>query len=73
MEGFVISLFVPATYGILFIPGLTASTIGLIIIMLALYSFAYNLGLGTTKIYQYSKNLNYIGWTIFMGSLAVIG
>ncbi|MFX0093742.1 MAG: methyltransferase family protein [Candidatus Hodarchaeota archaeon] len=71
--GFLISLFVPVNFGLLFYPGLFFAIIGLIIGGLALYSFAHTPGLSTTRIHRYSRNPIYVGWTIFFLGLTLIG
>ena len=71
--GFLISLFVPVNFGFSFYLGLFLAIIGLIIVGFTFYSFAHKSGLTTTKIYRYSRNPNYIGWTFFMGGLSLIG
>jgi protein-S-isoprenylcysteine O-methyltransferase Ste14 len=73
LGGFVISLFVPINFGILFYFGLTFAIIGVIIVGYVFYSFAHNPGLAIRGIYRYSRNPNYIGWTIFFLGLTLIG
>lgn len=71
--GFIISLFVPVDFGIMFYVGLSLAIVGMIIGGLALYSFAYSPGLTTTRIHKYSRNPIYVGWTIFFLGLTLIG
>ena len=71
--GFLASLFVPINFGIFFNIGLIISIIGMAIGIAALYSFANNAGLTTTRIHHYSRNPIYVGWTIFFLGLAFIG
>ena len=71
--GFLASFFVPVKFGIFFYIGLIISTIGMAIGIAALYSFANNAGLTTTRIHRYSRNPVYLGWTIFFLGLAFIG
>ena len=71
--GFIISLFVPLNFGILFYIGLISAGVGMAIGVLALYSFAHNSGLTTTRIHRYSRNPIYLGWTIFFLGLTLVG
>lgn len=71
--GFLVSLFVPIGSGILFYLGLLIAIIGLIIVFLAFHSFANQSGLTTIGIQQYTRNPNYIGWSIFFSGLTLIG
>ena len=71
--GFVVSIFVPISLGILFYIGFSISFIGMTIGILALYSFANNTGLTTSRIHHYSRNPIYLGWTIFFLGLTLIG
>jgi protein-S-isoprenylcysteine O-methyltransferase Ste14 len=71
--GFIISLFVPLNFGLLFYIGLPIAIVGMVIGVLALYSFANNAGLTTTRIHRYSRNPIYLGWTIFFLGLTMIG
>lgn len=71
--GFIISLFAPISFGIFFYIGLPLAILGMIIGILALYSFAQNSGLATTRIHRYSRNPIYLGWTIFFLGLTLIG
>jgi protein-S-isoprenylcysteine O-methyltransferase Ste14 len=73
LGGFVISLFVPINFGFLFLIGLLLAVIGVIIVGYVFYSFAHNPGLAIRGIYRYSRNPNYIGWTIFFLGLTLIG
>jgi protein-S-isoprenylcysteine O-methyltransferase Ste14 len=71
--GFAISLFVPMDFGFLFYIGLPFAIIGIIIVGYVFYSFAHQAGLTVGGIYRYSRNPNYIGWTIFFLGLTLIG
>ena len=71
--GFIISLFVPVNFGFLFNLGLFFAIVGLLIGGFAMYSFAHERGLTTTKIHRYSRNPVYVGWTFFIGGLSLIG
>lgn len=71
--GFASSLFVPVNFGLLFYIGLIFGAIGFIIVLLTFYSFAQKSGLVTSKIHQYSRNPNYVGWVIFYFGLALMG
>jgi protein-S-isoprenylcysteine O-methyltransferase Ste14 len=73
LSGFVISIFVPVIFGILFYVGFSIAIGGMVIGGLALYSFAHNSGLTTTRIHRYSRNPIYVGWTIFFLGLTLIG
>jgi protein-S-isoprenylcysteine O-methyltransferase Ste14 len=71
--GFIVSVFVPVHLGVLFYVGLIISIVGMAIGVMALYSFAHNSGLTTTRIHRYSRNPIYLGWTIFFLGLTLIG
>ncbi|MFW9890085.1 MAG: methyltransferase, partial [Candidatus Thorarchaeota archaeon] len=71
--GFILSIFVPIVLGYLFFIGLVIAIVGMAIGILALYSFANNPGLTTTRIHRYSRNPIYVGWTIFFLGLTLIG
>ena len=71
--GLVISLFVPLNFGFLFYVGLFFYILGLIIAGGALYSLAYNRGLVTRGFYRYSRNPNYVGWTIVIFGMSLMG
>lgn len=71
--GFVIGLFVPIAFGSLFYVGLVFYILGLAIAVLALYSFAHKDGLVTRGVYRYSRNPNYIGWTVLIFGLSLMG
>jgi protein-S-isoprenylcysteine O-methyltransferase Ste14 len=71
--GFVISIFVPVDFGILFYIGFSISVLGMVIGGLALYSFAHSPGLTTTRIHRYSRNPIYVGWSFFFLGLTIIG
>ena len=71
--GFFISLFVPLTFGPLFFVGLGFYVVGIVIGILALYSFAHHPGLVTTGIHRYSRNPIYVGWTLVIFGLSLMG
>jgi protein-S-isoprenylcysteine O-methyltransferase Ste14 len=71
--GFVISLFVPIEFGMLFVLGLIFYIIGLIIVGGTFNSFANNRGLVTTGIHRYSRNPGYVGWTFVIFGMSLIG
>lgn len=71
--GFILSIFVPVDFGYLFYIGLVIAIIGMAIGIAALYSFANNPGLTTTRIHRYSRNPIYVGWTIYFLGLTLIG
>ncbi|PNX52470.1 MAG: hypothetical protein BV458_09460 [Thermoplasmata archaeon M9B2D] len=71
--GFLASFFVPVNFGVFFYIGLIISIIGMAIGISALYSFANNAGLATTRIHRYSRNPIYLGWTVFFLGLTLIG
>ena len=73
IAGLVISLFVPINFGDLFYTGLVISIIGLVLVGIVFYSFANQPGLATSGIHRYSRNPNYIGWTIYFLGLTLIG
>lgn len=71
--GLLISLFVPIVFGLLFFVGLAIAVIGMIIVAIVFNSFANQPGLATGGIQRYSRNPNYIGWTIYFLGLTLIG
>ena len=71
--GLVISLFVPISFGLLFVPGRVIAVVGLVLVSIAFYSFSEQPGLTTTGIQRHSRNPNYIGWTTYFLGLTVIG
>jgi len=73
LGGFVISLFVPLNFGVLFYFGLAFAIVGIIIVGYVFHSFAHNPGLAIRGIYRYSRNPNYIGWAVFFLGLTLIG
>jgi len=73
ISGLLISLFVSINSELLFWPGLVIAVIGLFIVGIVFYSFANQPGLATGGIQQYSRNPNYIGWTIYFLGLTLIG
>ena len=73
LSGLIISILVPIDFGLLFYPGLAIAIVGLILVGIVFYSFAKQPGLATSGIQRYSRNPNYIGWTIYFLGLTVIG
>ena len=71
--GFVLTLFVPLNFGVLFIPGLILYILGVVIAAGSLYSLAHNRGLVTKGFYRFSRNPNYVGWTIAIFGMCLIG
>jgi protein-S-isoprenylcysteine O-methyltransferase Ste14 len=71
--GLLISLFVPIGLGTLFIIGLLFYLVGIIIVGGTFYSFANNRGLVTTGIHRYSRNPGYVGWTLVILGMTIIG
>lgn len=71
--GLVISLFVPIEFGTTFMLGIFFYLIGLIIVVVTFHSFANNRGLVTTGIHQYSRNPGYVGWTLVIFGMSLIG
>ena len=71
--GLLISLFVPIVFGLLFFVGLTIAITGMVIVVIVFNSFANQPGLATGGIQRYSRNPNYIGWTIYFLGLTLIG
>jgi len=71
--GLAISFFVPVSYGLLFYIGLPIFVIGLLIGEIAMYSFAHNTGLTTSRIHHYSRNPIYVGTTIMYFGLVLMG
>jgi protein-S-isoprenylcysteine O-methyltransferase Ste14 len=71
--GLVISLFVPIEFGTTFILGIFFYLIGLIIVVGTFHSFANNRGLVTTGIHKYSRNPGYVGWTLVIFGMSLIG
>jgi protein-S-isoprenylcysteine O-methyltransferase Ste14 len=71
--GFIISLFVPVEFRILFYLGLFFYLGGMIIVGFTFYSFAHNRGLVTTGIHRYSRNPGYVGWTVVIFGLCLMG
>ena len=54
--GLTISIFVPVNFEVLFYIGFPIFILGLVIGEIALYSFAHNKGLTTSRIHHYSRN-----------------
>ncbi len=71
--GLAISIFVPIGEGLLIFIGLIIAVIGLALVGWVFYSFAIQPGLATKGIHRYSRNPNYIGWTIYFLGLTFIG
>jgi len=71
--GLVISLFVPLISGFLFYIGILFYVLGMIIAGGALYSLAFNRGLVTRGFYRYSRNPNYVGWTLVIFGMSLMG
>ena len=73
ISGLAVSVFAPISMGLLFLPGLIVAIIGLILVGIVFHSFAMQPGLATKGIHRYSRNPNYIGWTVYFLGLALIG
>lgn len=73
ISGLALSIFVPLSRGLPLFIGIGLAILGLVIVGFSFYSFAQNRGLNTSKIHKYTRNPNYIGWDIFMGSLILLG
>lgn len=73
LSGFVISLFVPLSFGTLFYMGVIIYLLGIIIAGGALYSLTHNPGLVTGGFYRYSRNPNYVGWTLVILGMSLMG
>ena len=71
--GFIISLFVPILFSSVFFVGLAFYILGLGIAVFAFYSFAHQRGLVTGVLYRYSRNPNYVGWTVLILGLTLMG
>ena len=71
--GLLLTIFVPIALDPLFFIGLAVGAVGLLIVVLSFYSFAQEPGLTTTGIHRLSRNPNYVGWDVFMGSLVLMG
>jgi protein-S-isoprenylcysteine O-methyltransferase Ste14 len=71
--GFILSLFVPVDFGPLFTLGLIFYVSGMLIVALTFYSFAHHRGLVTTGIHRYSRNPGYVGWTLVIFGLCLMG
>ncbi len=71
--GLAISFFVPVNYGVLFLIGFPLYILGLLIGEIALYSFALNKGLTTSRIHHYSRNPIYVGTTIMYLGMTIMG
>jgi protein-S-isoprenylcysteine O-methyltransferase Ste14 len=71
--GLLISFFVPINLGPLFYIGFGIAVVGIILVGIVFYSFAEQPGLATGGIQKYSRNPNYIGWTIYFLGLTLIG
>lgn len=73
ISGFVISLFVPVDFGSWFVAGMVFYIAGILIGAAALYSFAQNKGLVTSGIHKYSRNPIYVGWTLVIFGMTLMG
>jgi protein-S-isoprenylcysteine O-methyltransferase Ste14 len=71
--GLLISLFVPIEFGTTFILGMFFYLIGLFIVIATFRSFANNRGLVTTGIHRYSRNPGYVGWSLVIFGMTLIG
>lgn len=71
---FLVSLFVPVSFGFLFWIGLLLFIIGIILNLISMYSFAqFTGGVNTTGIYHYSRNPMYVGGFFFFLGLCLMG
>lgn len=71
---FLISLFVPVNFGVLFWLGLPLYLLGMVLNTIAMYSFAQSPGgINTTGIYRYSRNPMYVGGFFFLLGLCLMG
>ena len=71
---FLISFFIPLKFGITFLIGLPAFILGIILNVIAMYSFACFTGsVNTGGIYRYSRNPMYIGGFFFIFGLNLMG
>jgi len=66
LAGVVISIFVPIGMDVLLFLGLIVAAIGMILVALVFQSFAKKPVLATEGIHRYSRNPNYIGWTLLL-------
>ncbi len=73
IAGLAISIFVPINLGLLPAVGLVIAIIGIVVVGAVFYSFANQPGLATQGIHSYSRNPNYIGWTVYFLGLTLIG
>ena len=73
IAGLAISVFVPISSGVLLGAGLAIAIIGFVLVGIVFYSFANQPGLATQGVHRFSRNLNYIGWTVYFLGLTVIG
>ncbi|MFW9846646.1 MAG: methyltransferase family protein [Candidatus Thorarchaeota archaeon] len=73
IAGLAISFLVPINFGELALGGLAIAIIGLVLVGIVFYSFANQPGLATEGIHGYSRNPNYIGWTVYFLGLTMIG
>ncbi|MFW9890084.1 MAG: methyltransferase family protein [Candidatus Thorarchaeota archaeon] len=73
IAGLGISVFVPISFGALLGAGLVIAVIGMVLVGIVFYSFANQPGLATEGIHRYSRNPNYIGWTVYFLGLTLIG
>ena len=71
---FLISLFIPIKFGITFLIGLSAFIFGIILNVIAMYSFVCFTGsVNTGGMYRYSRNPMYIGGFFFIFGLNLMG
>ena len=71
---FLVSLFTPINFGLLFWIGLPLFIIGILLNAIAMYSFArFTGGVNTTGIYRYSRHPMYIAGLFFLLGLCLIG
>jgi len=71
---FVLSLFTPVNFGILFWIGLPFFIVGIVLNAISMHSFAqFTGGLNTTGIYRYSRHPMYVGGFFFLLGLCLMG
>src|SRR6056297_1570368 len=70
----VLSVFIPVHSGLLFITGISILTAGVLLNLVAMYSFAQSTGgLNAEGIYRYSRNPMYVGGILLITGLNVMG